>query len=154
MKKVTVRQATIEQDDLRALIRLGAEMHPVSSFADLAFDPRHWGHFLIELITHPSHVVFVAEVDGEIVGGLAASATVSMFGPDMVASEHGIFVKPRRRATGAAQLLIDAYLTWAKEMGVRRVNAGNSAGMDDSRYVRLMEHYGFERVGSLMYRNI
>ncbi len=60
-------------------------------------------------------------------------------------------MRPEHRKTGAAQALIESYLGWAQEMGRQRVNAGNSAGMDDSRYVRLMEGFGFERAGSLMY---
>ncbi len=154
MGAVTIRQATLEGDDLKALIALGAEMHPQSSFADLAFEPRQWGMFLVDLITHPQHAVFVAEAGDEVVGGVAVTATPSMFGPDLVAAELGLFVRPERRASGAARGLIEAYLAWAREMGCKRVNVGNSAGMDDSRYVRLMQHAGFERAGSLLYMTL
>ncbi len=147
----TIREATTDEADLRALIALGAEMHPASNFAHLEFNARHFGLFLVDLIAGPAHVVFVAEVDGEMVGAVLASAVPASISPELVACEHALFVTPEHRASGAAQGLIEAYLEWAEHMGVKRVTAGNSAGMDDSRYVRLMQRHGFERAGSLMY---
>ncbi len=154
MTEVTTREATTEREDLQALISMGAEMHGASSFAAMDFDARHFGMFLVDLIAGPQHVVFLAEVDGEVVGAVLASAVPAMISPQLVACEHAIFVRPEHRRTGAAQALIEAYLGWAREMGVKRVNAGNSAGMDDSRYVRLMQHHGFEKAGSLMYMTV
>lgn len=148
---VTIRQADTDQADLRVLIAMASEMHSHSTFKPLTFDAKHFGHWLVEMIVGPNHAVLIAEVDGEVAGAVLASVFPAMFSPELVASEHAIFVRPEYRDTGAGQALISAYLGWARDMGAKRVNAGNSAGMDDSRYVRLMQRFGFEKAGSLMY---
>lgn len=148
---MSVRVRRAGHSDLRALIDMAAEMHRDSSFAPMRFDARHFGEFLVGLMAGGEHVVLVAERDDEVLGGVMASVVPSMFGPDLVACEHGLFVRPEHRAAGAALPLVRAYLDWAEAQGAKRVNAGNSAGMDDSRYVRLMEHCGLTKAGSLMY---
>lgn len=147
-----VREATI--DDLGDLIHLAGELHPHSTFAHLDFDAWHFGNFVNQLIAGPEHVVLVVEYDGVIVGGLLASVVPASISPDLVASEHAFYVSPDMRSSGAGQALLEAYLAWARKRGAKRVNAGNSAGMNDERYVRLMGQAGFERVGSLMYQNL
>lgn len=153
-ENVAIRQADTEGEDLREIIAMGSEMHATSSFSALTFDPRHFGMFVIDLIVGPQHVVYLAEVDGQVAGAVLASAVPSMIGPDLVASEHALYVRPEHRRSGAAPALIEAYVAWARQLGVKRVNVGNSAGMDDSRYVRLMQGHGFERAGSLLYMTI
>lgn len=152
--KVTLREADTEQADLRVLIAMANEMHSDSTFKPLPFDAQHFGRWLVDMIVGPQHLVLIVEIDGEVAGGVLASVFPAMFSPELVASEHAIFVRPEYRRSRAGQALIEAYLSWARDMGAKRVNAGNSAGMDDSRYVRLMQRFGFEKAGSLMYMTL
>ncbi len=71
---------------MRTCRRLSAWVpHGTSSFAALDYDPRHFGMFLVDLIAGPAHVVFLAEVDGEVVGAVLASAVPAMITPQLVA---------------------------------------------------------------------
>ena len=154
MTKITVRPATMEPQDLAQLIAMGAEMHQTSNFQDMRFDRRQFAEFVVELIAGADHQVFLAERVGRIVGALLASVVKSYIGPDLVAHEHALFVRPEGRGSVAALRLLHAYRDWATERGARRISAGNSAGMDDEKYVKLLSHAGFQRAGSITYQYV
>lgn len=150
--KTTVRQATF--DDLKEIIDMGGQMAGTSNFSHLTFDPRLFGEFVVDLIANDAQRVFVADAgDGTLAGALLGLASRSFIGPDTVVSDASFFVRPDMRASRAGVQLLRAFVDWAQEIGARRVNMGNSAGMDDDRYVKLLSRYGFTRAGSIMYRN-
>lgn len=144
---------TAEMSDLAEIIKMGREMHSTCNFSHLQFDPRHFGEFVVNLIAGENHEVFLAESDGNVTGALLCSTCPSMISPDLVAYEHAFFVRPAHRSLGAALKLLRAYREWAVAQGARRINAGNSAGMPDEGYVKLLSREGFTRAGSLMYLN-
>lgn len=154
VRTVSVRRATMEPDDLAQIIAMGAEMHRTSNFQDMRFDRRQFAEFVVELIAGKEHVVYVAERGGRLIGALLASVVKSYIGPDLVAHEHALFVRPEGRGSAAALRLLHAYRDWAVEQGARRINAGNSAGMDDEKYVKLLSHAGFQQAGSITYQYV
>lgn len=151
MARVSVREATF--DDLVALIDMGEAMARTSNFRHLRFDGRQFGEFLVSLIVGPQSVVLVSEQDGEVTGAVLGMVTRSMIGPDHMASDLSFFVRPEHRASRAGVALLRRFIKWAVDAGAKRISMGNSAGMDDERYVKLLSRYGFDRAGSLMYMN-
>lgn len=147
-----IRRATMQ--DLGALIAMGADMHAESTFAPMRYDPRHLGEFLVNLIASPNGAVFLAVADDAPVGLILCTCNASFFGPDRTACELAFYVRPEHRGSQTAMQLLRAYVEWAKQQGAVRINAGNSAGMLDEQYVRLLEHAGFTRAGSLMYTSM
>lgn len=127
-------------------------MHRHSTFRGMEYDARTAATLTLDLMNSPSGLVLVAtDEDGRGVGMLLAMVTNSFFGSDRVASDLALFVHPDARGKQAAVGMIERYVEWAKSLGARRINLGNSAGMDDEVYVRLTEGCGFVRAGSLMY---
>lgn len=149
---VTIRPA--QETDLDAIVRLGADMHAESTYADMDYDGDQFFFFLSHLLDMPNSEVFVADAYGDVQGMLACSAVKSFFGKDLGAVEYLWYVTPDFRQTGLGCDLLTAYVDWAKAQGVKRIQAGNSAGMPDDVYVKLLSSVGLQRAGSLMYRTL
>lgn len=154
MSKLTIRQAQPDVNDVVALVRLGDYMAQESNFANLEYDRYLFGEFVFDLLFSEGGAAFLAEKDGETVGGILCTVSRFMGGPDTVANELGLFVRQDRRGSRAAVGLVGAYKNWALSRGAKRISAGNSAGADDTVYVKLLSHAGFQQAGSLMYLNV
>jgi len=152
MTQVLVREATF--DDLVDLLNMGEEMARTSNFRHLRFDGRIFGEYLVNLIASPQGCVLVADKGGTVVGAMLGACSQSFIGPDKAASDMSFFVRPEYRASRAGIALLRRFIKWAEDAGAKRINMGNSAGMDDERYVKLLSRYGFARAGSLMYMNV
>ena|SRR5690554_792947 len=152
MSNVVIRPA--EHTDLEQILAMGQAMHKASNFADMEYSAQQFGEFVVELIAAPGNEVFVAEVEGELGGMVLVSLFPSFFGPDLMAAEHLLYVRPGARKHGVGLHLLYAYTDWAERNGAKRIQAGNSAGMPDESYVKLLSRVGLHRAGSLMYRNL
>lgn len=151
---MTVIRAARSAQDIATLAALGEAMHADSTFANMAYDPMIAAETLLRLVDNPDGLVLMACEGDTPVGGIAAIATRSFFGPDKVSSEFAVYVQPDKRGAVAALDLLRHYVVWARTKGVKRISAGNSAGMDDARFVRLLSRLGFKRAGSLMYLEV
>lgn len=138
-------------EDVFTLVLLGEQMHGDSTFADMDFDRRVAAETMLRVMDNERGLLLKAEHAGHIVGGLMALITPSFFGKDTVASELALYVSPEQRGGSAAFRLVREYVAWAKQQDAKRINAGNSAGMDDERYVSFLSRLGFKRAGSLMF---
>jgi len=146
-----IRDATI--DDIPALVRLGAQMHADSTFADMDYDEQTTGRTVLTCIESDDQIALAAETgDGDIVGGFLGASGPSFFGRDRVSFDLATYVEPSNRGGCAAYCLLRRYLEWAESLGCKRINIGNSAGMDDRLFVRLTERLGFQRAGSIMFK--
>lgn len=154
MTTIQIRQAEPIADDLVPVITHGREMHKNSTLRNLQYDPRQLGDTLLNLAASEHGAVILAEADGEVVGFVLALVSKSFFGPDLVASELAVYVTPEYRGTRAGVKLVRAYVAWAKSRGAKRINSGNSAGMDDQKYLKLLTFAGFQPAGSLVYQDI
>lgn len=67
-------------------------------------------------------------------------------GPDANGEvEIGYYVRPSRRGQGVAGTIVDAFLPWLSDHGVRSVRA--TVGPDNSPSRRLLDRRGFRLVG-------
>jgi GNAT superfamily N-acetyltransferase len=90
---------------------------------------------------------FVAESAGQITGFLICRIHGYMFTSGIFASQEVLFVRPDRRGTRAAALLIEEFLRWGEIVGAREYTFGVSNGFHPERTARLFERFGAERVG-------
>lgn len=152
MSKLTIRLAST--DDLAQILQMGESMHAESSYQHMRYDARQYGEFVVNLLagqdSGQAHAVFVADDGSTLQGIILCSAMSSFFGPDSIAYEHLFYVRPASRAHGVGLQLLHAWRDWADEWGVKRIIAGNSAGMDDGIYTSLLSRAGFRRAGSQM----
>ena len=119
-----IRRAT--RADLRHIGRLGALLvavhHEFDSRRFLAPTPRTregYAGFLASQLEEPDAAVFVAEVNGDVIGYAYAAVEsydyMSLRGPAGVL--HDIIVDPERRRQGAGRALLEAVLDYARSRG-------------------------------------
>ena len=124
----TIRKA--DRRDLESLGRLGAMLMR----AHYAFDPRRfleagpdaergYGAFLSSRVQSADDVVFVAELDGSVVGyvyaGLEPLSWKELRGP--AGFIHDVAVAEEARRTGIGEKLMHAAIDWLRERGAPRV---------------------------------
>jgi RimJ/RimL family protein N-acetyltransferase len=97
----------------------------------LEADPSSW-RFLLHAVVSD---------EGDLVGRVGCHG-----GPDEEGGvEIGYYVSPVWRSRGVAGAIVDAFLVWLSDQGVRRVRA--TVGPENSASRRLLEHRSFRHVG-------
>lgn len=101
---------------------------------------RYWS----EIYRQAAGNIIVAEVDGEIVGGIGATVSMDFITGRRVANELFLYVAPEHRTAHVARALFEAYLEWSRLVGATYVFA-NHLGHSMPEAVREMyESYGME----------
>lgn len=133
-------------DDLPRILELGEQLHAESPrWSRLAFNRAKAAHFLAHLILEPEGVVFVAELDGIVAGGIAGMASAHWSSDDVVAQEVSFFMAQEARGSMAAVRLVCALRAWGELRGAKWLQAGTSTGLDPDRTAGLYERLGFSR---------
>ena len=139
----------------REAAELGAQMHRMSTFHNMHYSVERVAD-LVSYLAEDADGFFTVAVDSandqRVVGYLIGANTPSFFGDDWVAGDLAVYVHPEYRKEGVGDELVRRFVQWATARGAKRINVGNSTGMDDTVYVRLMLRHGFSRAGSLMYQ--
>lgn len=139
-----IRVATLE--DLPRIIELGELLHMESPrWSRLSFNREKAAAFIARLIDDAEGVVFLAERDGVVLGGIAGLATAHWSSEDVVAQEISFFMAPEARGNMVAPRLVCALVAWAKIRGAKWLQAGTSTGLDPERTAGLYERLGFSR---------
>lgn len=152
-----IREATAEDEPaiveelLRPSYRESEEIAPEFNELDEAAvveaDCGRW-------LDHDDRVLFVAEIDGTLVGHVSGLVTdaPAIFARGAQVHIDGLYVKPDRRREGVASALVDRIEAWAGERGCEHlgvtVHADNEAAKElyDGRFD--LTFYGYRsRVG-------
>jgi len=143
-----------KHSDVPRLIELGNILHATSNYSSMAYNPEKSASFLHDLINGLGGVVFVAEVDGEVVGGMAGGITDQWFSDDLIAYDYSIFIEPTRRSGITAVRLIKTFEQWAVIRGARQLHMGIGTGINVESTVRLYESCGLKHFGPLMMKEL
>lgn len=139
-----IRSAILE--DLPRLLDLGEMLHKESPrWSRMTFSRERAESTLRLLLTDPNGVIFVAERDGVVVGGIAGVAEQHWCSYDFIAHEMTLFMMTEARGGMAAPRLICALRAWGKLRKAIWLNAGTSTGLDPERTAGLYERLGFTR---------
>ena len=143
-----IRRASL--DDSEALGRLGALLMDVH----YNFDRRRflapgedaasgYARFLVSQLRDPACAVFVAELDGSIVGYCYAGVEPLSWKElrDEAGFIHDLALDPSARRRGAGKALVDAAIEWFRERNQARVMLWTSPANDAAR--QLFEQSGF-----------
>ena len=142
-----------KHSDVPRLIELGILLHATTSYSTMSFCPDKSAVFLHELINGQG-VVFVAEVRGEVVGGMAGAVTDQWFSNDLIAYDYSLFVEPSKRNGVIALRLIQAFKEWAKLKGAKQIYMGIGTGVSVEGTTRLYESQGLRNIGPLLMMEI
>lgn len=141
-----IRPATYA--DIPRIVALGHLLHDESSYRTLSFDPVKVSDFLASLIAGAG-VVFVAERNNEVIGGMAGGCGEHWFTQDLVAFDYSVFIEPGKRHGITASKLIRAFVEWAKLRGAKQVNVGITTNINVEATSRLYKYNGFQDGGVL-----
>jgi GNAT superfamily N-acetyltransferase len=142
-----------KHSDVPRLVELATLLHATSDYSKMSFCPDKTGAFLHELI-NGAGVVFVAEVGGEVVGGMAGGIVDQWFSHDLIAYDYSIFVEPSKRNGVSAIRLIQTFKEWAKIKGAKQIHMGIGTGVNVEGTTRLYESQGLRNVGPLLMMEI
>lgn len=143
-----IRTATFA--DIPRLVQLGAMLHASSSYASMDFDHGKVTDFLASLVAHQNGgVVFVAEREGVVIGGLAGAVAPHWFSRDLIGFDHSLFLEPGRRHGITASKLVVAFVEYAKAMGAVKINLGITTGINEEATAKFYESLGLRHSGLL-----
>jgi len=142
-----------KHSDVPRLIELGNILHATSNYASMNYCPEKSANFLHDLI-NGAGVVFVAEVGGEVVGGMAGGVTDQWFSNDLIAYDYSLFVEPSKRNGVIAIRLIKTFQEWAKIKGAKQIHMGIGTGVNVEGTTRLYESQGLRNIGPLLMMEI
>jgi L-amino acid N-acyltransferase YncA len=94
--------------------------------------------------------LWVAESNGEIYGLLMADFYVYRCFDGLFTTQDVLYVKPEKRGTRAAALLMRELISWSKELGAREIIGGNDNEFDSDRTAKFLSRFGFRKVGHAM----
>ncbi|CAI8724584.1 GNAT family N-acetyltransferase [Pseudomonas sp. IT-P4] len=135
--------------DVPRLVELAILLHATSNYSTMAFDAEKTGNFMRELIDGLG-VVFVAEVGGEVVGGVAAGITDQWFSNDLIVFDYSIFIDPSRRSGITAMRLVNTLKEWGRIKGAKQLHMGIGTGIHVEGTVKLYQACGLNHFGPLM----
>lgn len=93
---------------------------------------------------------FVVEQKRDIVGFLMATIGGYTYASGIYTTQQVMYVRPDKRGTRAATLLIRHLEDWSRHLGAREITGGNNNGLYTERTARFLEKQGFERTGVFM----
>ncbi len=145
-RQARIRSAT--RADLAAVIALGKLLHAESRYCTLSFSPTKVTDTFNSLIKGAG-CVFVAEFEGEILGGIAGWLSPTWYGVEQSLMEVALFVKPEHRQGAVAEKLILAFVNFGKSKGCALIQSGVVSGVEQEKTEALYQRLGGQNHGSL-----
>ncbi len=142
---MTIRLAAPE--DIPSLMRMAERFHAMAPFAELIpFCPESMADTFVKLATHDSGVLFVAEVDGAVVGMIAGITF-----PHWVNAAHRSaqelfwWCDPEYRGKGAGMALADALEQWSKDIEADSLFMASTSNLTPDALGKLYQRRGFSK---------
>ncbi len=99
---------------------------------------------------HPT--IFVVDDRRDVIGFLMATISAYTFADGHYTTQEVLFVRPDKRGTRAAVLLVKELVRWSEQLKALEITGGNDNGLFTDTIERLLQSQGFERVGVFMRR--
>lgn len=136
----TIREATIA--DVDRIVKLGLRFAETEYRDILPVTASGLAAFVRLLLESQTSVVFVAEHDGELDGGIAMTTYIHQMSGEVIATEIAWWVEPESRNGRSALLLLRTAERWAKE---RQATKFQMIAPTD-RLAAFYERVGFRRI--------
>ncbi len=111
------------------------------------FDPGITRETFNRSVNSGDPTIFVVEQHGDVIGFLMAHINGYAFTKGVWTTPEVTYVRPDKRGTRAAALLIDEFLKWSDLVGAKEIITGNSNGLYSERTKKLWQRFGFEFAG-------
>lgn len=137
--------------DIPALLDLGARMHAESPrFSRLTFSRTRLHDTLRSLLDSPHGFLWVAEIEGRVIGGMAGLISQHWASEDRVATDLALFIDDRQRGGMSTARLVTEYKRWAWKHGAHIVQVGVTTGVQTEQTAQLYERLGLTRCGLIL----
>lgn len=142
----------VEQDtsELLQLTEAGVkELMPRHAYSETRFKQT-----IQSYLDRGNPTLFVVEEDRKVIAFLMASLHTHWFLDGHFASQDVIYVRPDKRGTRAAAMLVKRLTAWSDQLGVTEIIGGTETSFQPERTVRFLKHFGFRELGFCLYREI
>lgn len=146
-----VRPANVQ--DIPVIVTLGEQLHHASAYAGLPYCP-HKVSALMQHLIHGGGVVFVAERQSKVIGGLAGAVTEHWFSTAKLAFDYSFFITPSHRHGITAMKLLSAFSEWARLKGATEIRMGITTQINPAATARLYRAAGFTNAGILLRKGV
>ena len=146
---ISVRE--IRLDDGPALLDLGRAMHAESpNYRDFELDETKVEHWVKVCSTEAMFNGFVTHEGENMIGFIAGGVLPLPLTTGQYFEDIGFYVRPGRRGTIAAIMLLQSIIPWAKVMGANGMRMGITTGTNVPQAQSFLEKMGFENIGPIM----
>ena len=137
------------EDDIDEVVELAAVMYRESvNYRRLEFSPERVREMVVMVMQNG--FAMVAVKDGRIIGLMAGSLVQPAFSRDLMACDFLLYILPQHRGGTAAIRLVNAYVRWARQGGVKMITVGVTAGIDNDAAIAFYRAMGFRTSGVQM----
>jgi len=141
--------------DFEQIVDMARDMHAESPrFSRVPFEAEKVYALTRRLTEEDTGLVLVAEDEGVLVGMYAGFLAPYFFSYENYASDVALYVSPGQRGGPLAAQLIQAFVAWATEKGVRELAPGASTEVSTEAVRALYESQGFRVGGYLFLKDI
>jgi len=95
-------------------------------------------------------LIFVVEDAGQVVGFMLATWGLYRTFAGLFTCQEVMFVRPDKRGTRAAALLVKKLVDWSRDMGAIEVLGGNDNDVSSEQTARFLSRFGFRKYGYAM----
>ena len=134
--------------DVPRIVEIGESLHRESTYQAIPYSTSKVGALMRSLI-QGAGVVFVAEKDGQIVGGIAGGVTAHWFSDELTGFEYSFFILPEHRHGLVAMKLLLSMKAWCTAKGAKTLGIGITTGINVEGTARFYRYMGFEDAGQL-----
>ena len=134
--------------DTMRIVDIGEALHEASTYREIPYS-REKVTGLMRSLIQGAGVVFVAEKDGQIVGGIAGGVTSHWFSDELTGFEYSFFILPEHRHGLVAMKLLLAMKAWCTAKGAKTLRIGITTGINVEGTARFYRYMGFEDAGQL-----
>ena len=139
--------------DLPTIIEM-ARANIAETRAGEAFSERRVAEVFYQYIDTANPTIWVIDDGERTIGFLLATLSTYDYRAGFFATQKVLYVRPDRRGSRAAALLMRNLISWATELGADEIIGGNDNSFQSDRTARFLERLGFVKTGHAMTRRL
>lgn len=136
-------------NDIPIMIEILQKHLANTSYSKISFDYGKMSEVLVGNVNNSLFFCNLYVTDDKISGAFVATLASPMFTKELIAYDTLFYVDPSQRSLKTATALVDSYIKWAKDRGVKKCCLSNSMGARVEQFERLANRFGFTKVGSI-----
>jgi GNAT superfamily N-acetyltransferase len=145
----------LEFKDCLEAMKMGHELHDMSSIADIPFNEEKVRNLFARALTSTNrNLCLVAERSGELIGSFYGVIVPYYFSDELIAQEYWVYVRDGHRGTHAGTSFVKRFYDWASAHGVREVMIAPSTGIQTKRTEAWLNNIGYETMGVMTKRRV